>query len=60
MGLLLSFHVQKTVSVPQLGHALGTHGDLRVLAVLDQSEADAVTATDAARRTRAAGITRGT
>lgn len=60
MGLLLSFHVQKTVPVPQFGHALGTHGDLGVLAVLHQSKANAVTATDATRGTRTADISRGT
>lgn len=58
VGLLLSFHIQKTVPIPQLGHALGTHGDLGVLAVLHQSEANAITATNTARRTGAAGIPR--
>ena len=55
MSLLLSLHVQQTVSVPQLGHALRTHGDLRVLAVLHQSVANAGTT---AGRPRNAGTTR--
>lgn len=46
VSLLLSLHVQQTEAVPQLGHALRTHGDLRVLAVLHQSVADAVAASD--------------
>ena len=41
MGLLLALHVQQAVSVPQLGHALRTHGHLVVLAVLHQGVADA-------------------
>lgn len=60
MCLLLSLHVQQTVSVPQLGHALWTHGDLRVLAVLHQSVADAVTAADAAGGAGTTGCTRRT
>lgn len=60
VGLLLSLHIQKTVPVPQFSHALGTHGDLRVLAVLHQGEADAVTATDATRRTRTSRVAWGT
>lgn len=58
--LLLSLHVQQTVSVPQLGHALGTHGDLEVLAVLHQSVADAVTAADTAGGAGTTRFTRGT
>lgn len=56
--LLLSLHVQQTVSVPQLGHALRTHGDVGGLAVLHQSEANAVTAANAARRPGTARFTR--
>lgn len=58
--LLLSLHVQQTVSVPQLGHALRTHGDLGVLAVLHQSVADAVTAADTAGRAGTTDFARGT
>lgn len=58
--LLLSLHVQQTVSLPQLGHALRTHGDLGVLAVLHQSVADAVTAADTAGSAGTTGVTRGT
>lgn len=57
VGLLLSLHVQQAVSVPQLGHALRTHGNLGVLAVLHQSVADADAAADAARNAGTAGGT---
>lgn len=57
---LLSFYVQQTVPVPQFGHALGTHGNLGVLAVLHQSVADAVTAADTTWGARTAHATRGT
>ena len=48
MGLLLPLHVQQAVPVPQLGHALRTHGHLLVLAVLHQRVADAVATPHAA------------
>jgi len=47
VGLLLTLHEQQAVAVPQLGHALGAHGHLGVLAVLHQRVADAVAAADA-------------
>lgn len=58
--LFLSLHVQQTVSVPQLGHALRTHGDLGVLAVRHQSVADALTAAGAAGIAGTTDCTRGT
>lgn len=48
--LLLSLYIQQTVSIPELGHTLRTHGDLGVLAVLHQSVANAVTAANGTRR----------
>lgn len=57
MCLLLPLHVQQAVSVPQLGHALRTHGSLGVLAVLHQSVADAVTAADTAGNAGTTGCT---
>lgn len=57
MSLLLSLNVQQAVSVPQLGHALRTHGDLGVLAVRHQSVANAGTAADGPRNAGTTGFT---
>lgn len=58
--LLLPLHVQQAVSVPQLGHALRTHGDLGVLAVLHQGVADAAAASHTAGGAGQAGRAGGT
>lgn len=58
--LLLSLHEEQAVSVPQLGHALGTHGHLGALAVLHQRVADAAAAAHAAGGAGPAGRAGGT
>lgn len=58
--LLLSLYIQQTVSIPELGHTLRTHGDLGVLAVLHQSVANAVAAANGTRRAWGSVFARGT